>query len=184
MLSITLSTLAAQLDDYLRRAFKLNEDIVSLQLLVTDNTQSAADNKLHLFLANIERETAGGIAFNRQSVSKAHFQSAMPPWQLNVYVMLAAVFNKKQYDEALKLLSGVTTFLQANNQFALPGTDVQVSIEPVNLSFSELSNLWSIYGGQYYPSLLCKLRNVVINSNEIRNIGRLIREKDKEIKRK
>jgi hypothetical protein len=180
MLSKILSILTAQLDDYLRRAFRLNESIVILQPPAANSAQLAAGNKLYLFLANIERETAGGIAFNRQTASGTHFHSGMPPWQLNVYVMLAAVFNEKQYEEALILLSATAAFLQANNQFPLPGTDTQINIEPVNLSFSELSNLWSIYGSQYYPSLLCKLRNVLIDSGEIRQIGQLIRKKEED----
>jgi hypothetical protein len=178
MLSKVLSILTAQLDDYLRRAFRLNESIVLLQPPAASGAQPAAGNKLYLFLANIERETAGGIAFNRQAASKTHFHSAMPAWQLNVYVMLATIFSEKQYDEALTLLSVTAAFLQSNNQFPLPGTDMQINIEPVNLSFGELSNLWSIYGSRYYPSLLCKLRNVVIDSGEIRQIGQLIRKKE------
>jgi hypothetical protein len=173
MLSKALTTLATQMDDYLRRAFRLNEEIVLLQPPAS-TSQSSPDNRLNLFFANIERETAGGIAFNRQSTSGGHFHSAMPEWQLNVYVMLAAVFSEKQYSEGLQLLSGAAAFLQANNQFTLSETDTPVYIEPVNLSFSELSNLWGIYGNQYYPSLLCKLRNITIDANEIKQIGRVV----------
>jgi hypothetical protein len=169
MLSKVLTTLAMQVDDYLRRAFRLNEEIVSLQPPAS-GSQSAPSNRLHLFFANIERETAGGIAFNQQVASGGHFQSAMPAWQLNVYMMLAAVFGEKQYSEGLQLLSGAAAFFQANNQFTLPETDTPVYVEPVNLSFGELSNLWSIYGNQYYPSLLCKLRNIIIDAKEIKQI--------------
>ncbi|MDR0687884.1 MAG: DUF4255 domain-containing protein, partial [Prevotellaceae bacterium] len=169
-------------DGYLRRAFRLNEEIVSLQPPAGSASALAADNKVHLFLANVERETAGGIAFNRQATSGAHFQLSLPAWQLNVYVMIAAVFSEKQYDEALKLLSGAAAFVQANNQLSLPGTSELLYVEPVNLSFGELSNLWSIYGNQYYPSLLCKLRNVAIDSSEIREIGSVVKNTSYELK--
>jgi hypothetical protein len=182
MFSRVLTTLSAQLDDYLRRAFRLNEEIISLQPPAGSASASVADNKVRLFLANVERETAGGIAFNRQATSGTHFQSSLPAWQLNVYVMIAAIFSEKQYDEALKLLSGAAAFVQANNQLSLPGVDEPVYMEPVNLSFGELSNLWSIYGSQYYPSLLCKLRNVVIDSNEIREIGSVVKNTSYDLK--
>jgi hypothetical protein len=181
MLSKVLITLAMQMDGYLKRAFRLNEEIVSLQPPVSA-FQSSPSNRLHLFFANIERETAGGIAFNRQVTSDGHFQSAMPAWQLNMYVMLAAVFGEKQYSEGLQLLSGAATFLQANNQFTLLETDTPIYIEPVNLSFSELSNLWGIYGNQYYPSLLCKLRNVIIDANEIKQIGTVVKNQNYDFK--
>jgi hypothetical protein len=166
--------------DYLQRAFRLNEEIVLLQPPAS-GSPSSPSNRLHLFFANIERETAGGIAFNRQGVSGGHFQSAMPALQLNVYVMIAAVFGEKQYSEGLQLLSGAAAFLQANNQFTLPGTDTPVYVEPVNLSFSELSNLWGIYGSQYYPSLLCKLRNITIDANEIKQIGTIIKNQHQDL---
>jgi hypothetical protein len=181
MLSKALTALATQMDNYLKRAFRLNEEIVSLQP-PTSASQSSPGNRLHLFLANIERETAGGITFNRQTISGEHFQSAMPAWQLNVYVMLAAVFSEKQYSEGLQLLSVAAAFLQTNNQFTLPATDTQVYVEPVNLSFSELSNLWGIYGNQYYPSLLCKLRNVIIDANEIKQIGTVVKSQNYDFK--
>ncbi|MDR1119573.1 MAG: DUF4255 domain-containing protein [Dysgonamonadaceae bacterium] len=81
MLSKALTALATQMNNYLKRAFHLNEEIVFLQP-PTNASQSSPGNRLHLFLANIERETAGGIAFNRQTISGEHFQSAMPAWQL------------------------------------------------------------------------------------------------------
>jgi hypothetical protein len=181
MLSKALTALATQIDDYLKRAFRLNEEIVSLHP-PTNASQSPASNRLHLFLANIERETAGGIAFNRQTISGEHFQSAMPAWQLNAYVMLAAIFSEKQYNEGLQLLSSAATFLQANNQLALLETDTPIYVEPVNLSFSELSNLWGIYGNQYYPSVLCKLRNIIIDANEIKQIGTIVKSQDYDFK--
>ncbi|MDR0386245.1 MAG: Pvc16 family protein, partial [Prevotellaceae bacterium] len=93
MIAKTFTALYTRLDDYLRRAFHLNEEIVSLQPPVKGGQASVPDNRLHLFLAHIERETAGGMAFNRQkSTGGSHFRSSLPEWQLNVYAMLAAVF--------------------------------------------------------------------------------------------
>jgi hypothetical protein len=181
MLAKVLITLAMQIDDYLKRTFRLNEEIVSLQPPASAS-QSSPSNRLHLFFVNMERETAGGISFNRQATSGGHFQSLMSAWQLNVYVMLAVAFSEKQYSEGLQLLSGATAFLQVNNQFTLPETDTPIYVEPVNLSFSELSNLWGIYGNQYYPSLLCKLRNIIIDANEIKQIGTVVKSQDYDFK--
>jgi hypothetical protein len=184
MLLNTMSALYTHIDDYLRRAFRLQEEIVSLQPPVKGGQVAALDNRLHLFLVHIERETAGGISFNTQrSAGDSHFRSSLPEWRLNVYAALAAVFGEKQYGEGLKLLSAVTAFLQANNRFAVTGADEPLILEPVNLSFGELSNLWAINGNQYYPSLLCKVRNVTVDANEIKHIGTIIKEGVSEVRK-
>lgn len=179
MIAKTLQTLSALLDDYLKRAFRLTEGVVSLQPVSSDKS---TDNKVHLFLVNIERETAGGVNHSKQAVSGERYRKGLPVWQLNLYVMLAAAFNEKQYGEGLQLLSGVAAFLQANNSFALPEANVNIFAEPVNIQFYELSNLWSILGSQYYPSLLCKLRNIVIDADEIKRTGTIITAKETGVK--
>ncbi len=173
MLSLSINTFCSLLNDYLKRSFRLNENIVSLQpLYETNKTQPT--NKIHLFLTNIERETGGGLKFNQQAISESHYKRGNPSWQLNLYILLAAVFSEKQYEESLQLLSGALFFLQNNNQFTLPQTNTTLAIEPINLSFHELSNLWGICGGAYYPSILLKIRTLNINSNEIKQIERTL----------
>lgn len=169
MIFATLIALGASLSNYLRLSFKLSGDIVSLYPLAATG-QSAPTNKVHLSLVNLERETAAGVRFNHQSVAGNQYKQTAPQWRLNVYVMIAAVFSEKRYEESLQLLSGVLFFLQANNSFSVPKTNTVLSIEPVNLSFHELSNLWGICGGTYYPSVLCKIRVLNIDNDEIKNI--------------
>jgi hypothetical protein len=175
MLATTIITLSARLTDHLKRFFRIDEDIVSLQP-VTSAMQSSPTNKVHMFPVNIERETLGGTGFGRQAVLGGYYRESASPWLLNVYVLIAAVFSDKQYVEGLRLMGGVATFLQTNNSFVLPQTGVSIGMEPVNLSFQELSNVWSVCGGMYYPSLLCKLRNLMIDGNEIHRLGRIIKE--------
>jgi len=177
MIAKTLSALSSFSSDYLRRAFGLDEDIVCLQPLV-NISQISPDNKIHLSLVNVERETAAGIQFNRTSVAGSYSQKGAPSWMLNLYVMFAAVFSEKQYEESLQLLSGVFTFLQSNGTFIIPQTNISLYIEPINLSFNELSNLWSINGSNYMPSVLCKVRVLDIDSAEIRQLQRVVSQKE------
>ncbi len=174
MIAKALISFSELLDDHLKRVFNLNESIVSLQPIVSNSTSQLPDNKLHVFLANIMRETAGGIACNRQSVSGSEQKTSQPIWKLNLYVMIAAWFNTKQYETALRSISVASSFLQANNYFHLPETNANIQVELVSLSSNELSNLWSIYGNQYYPSLFCLMRNILIDSGEIRKFGKLV----------
>jgi hypothetical protein len=51
---------------------------------------------------------------------------------------------------------------------------ITFSIEPINLSFHEQSNLWSICGGTYYPSIICKLRMLTVDEQEIPDLSAVI----------
>jgi len=155
----------------------LNEDIVVINPLNNANT-STPPNKIVISLVNIERETGGGINFKSNAVSDRLYNRTLPGWQLNLYVLFAAVFTEKQYEESLQILSSTLHFLQKNKNWIIPGTTFEFSIEPVNLSFSELSNLWSICGSTYYPSILCKIRTIDIDNNEISKLPRAIMNKE------
>lgn len=175
-----VKSIQALLSSHLRRTFRLDEDIVALQPVMSAQ-QTTPTNKVHIFPVNIERETAGGISFNRQPVSGEHFKQTAPAWQLNVYVMIAAVFSEKQYGEGLQFLLSVAAFLQSNNSIRLTQPGANIGIEPVNLSFQELSNVWSICGGMYHPSFLCKMRNITVDGNEIQQMGKLIKSSDEQL---
>lgn len=177
MIARTLSALSSFSSDYLRRTFSLDEDIVCLQPLF-NLSQSSPDNKIHLSLVNVERETAGGIQFNKTSISGSYTQKGAPSWMLNLYIMFAAIFSEKQYEESLQLLSGLFVFLQTTSKFTIPQSNITFNLEPVNLSFNELSNLWSINGSNYFPSVLCKVRVLNIDSEEIKQLQRVVSQKE------
>ncbi|GAB6122665.1 Pvc16 family protein [Dysgonomonas termitidis] len=177
MIARTLSALSFFSSDYLRRTFNVDEDIVCLQPLF-NLSRSSPDNKIHLSLVNVERETAGGIQFNKTSISGSYAQKGAPSWMLNLYIMFAAVFSEKQYEESLQLLSALFAFLQTNSKFTIPQSNITFNMEPVNLSFNELSNLWSINGSNYFPSVLCKVRVLDIDSEEIKQLQRVVSQKE------
>jgi len=176
MLQLTLSSFTNALSNHLKMVYGLRDDIVSLGLL--SDEKSTVSNKVIVSLINIERETASGIKFNYKSVSSNDYKKTKPGWQLNLYVVIAAVFSEKQYEEGLRLLSGSLLFMQNNNVMDLPGANTTVSLEPVNLSFSELSNLWSICGSTYYPSILCKMRVLDVNAEMIDKVVKAIKKED------
>ncbi|MMZ71029.1 hypothetical protein D1872_342480 [compost metagenome] len=44
----------------------------------------------------------------------------------------------------------------------------------MNLTMHELSNLWSICGENYYPSVVCKIRLLEVDAGEIIDLSHLI----------
>lgn len=177
MIYSVLSTFSKGLSDYLCLSYKLVDEVVVLGVPGGEN-KNFSTNKIIVSLVNIERETASGIQFNYKNVSEKQFKKTLPVWQLNLYVLIAAVFMEKQYEEGLRLLSGAMLYIQGNSTFTLPETGVMLAVEPVNLSFSELSNLWSVCGGTYCPSVLCKIRVLNMDTDNIKQITRAIEKND------
>lgn len=49
-------------------------------------------------------------------------------------------------------------------------------MEIVPMSTMDLHNIWTTMGGQYYPSVICKLRGLAIDSSEIISSGSMAGE--------
>ena len=58
-------------------------------------------NKMVVSLLNVERETAGGIAAPVQRTADGGYARLQPPLLLNLNVMLAAVFDERQYHNGI-----------------------------------------------------------------------------------
>ncbi len=72
----------------------------------------------------------------------------------------------------------ITIYIRNNSQLTLPDSGNALAVEPVNLSLAELSNLWSICGGGYQPSVLCKIRVLNLSGDEIRSTAIPITQKE------
>lgn len=178
MVYTVLSTIQKKLDEFIRNKFSLNEQLVQLSNLANGDSlqENISNNKLLVTLVNIEREYSMGIQFRTNTLNNGTSSLGRPPVHLNFFVMFSANFAEKNYDESLKYISATLEFVQRNdliNQYNTPELDKSIAklqIELVNLSFHELSNLWSILGSKYLPSFLCKIRMIAIDSDEIDRI--------------
>lgn len=166
MIKNILAYYATLLGEYLQEDFPQPEGIVEVGLI--GNNHEGKKNKLLLSLFGIERETAGGIASGRGSHSGTVIQSS-PPLHINLNIILAAVYDEKRYTEALSVLSATLLFVQSHPSFSYKGTTYLV--EMVTPGYQELNNIWTTLGGQYYPSIVCKLRRLTFDAGEIKQIG-------------
>lgn len=175
MIHVALSHLTERLNEFLVRGLGLTEELVVLSQLSDQNGGSApaTAGKLVLFLANVEKEN---IARNSPSIRTESSGSIQrfPPAHMNLYVMLTANFDGGSYVEALKMLSAAILFFQKNPVFdhqSSPGLDQRIEklvLDIENLPWEALSNIWSIQGGKYLPSVLYKVRMVTFDSQDIR----------------
>lgn len=173
MIKKILSYYASRLDEYLSRLHHQPEGLAEIGLI--GNSTDEKPCKLIVSLINIERETAGGISSPIQRTTEGYIRQA-PPLLLNLNLMLAAVYDEKRYAESLDILSDTLKFIQSVPIFEVDG--MAYTVEIVTLSSQDLNNIWTMLGGQYYPSVVCKLRRLVIDAEEITGSGATMKQPD------
>ncbi len=174
MIRKILTSYTEQLEEFLRADFPQPEGIAEVGFV--GNGTENRKNKLLVSLIGIERETAGGIASRQMSQAGGVYVQSAPPLLVNLNILLAAVYDEKRYPEALSVLSAALLFVQSRPSFHFQGTTYLVEV--ITPSFQEQNNIWTTLGGQYHPSVMCKLRRVIFDAGEIR---RTHRETDKPV---
>lgn len=174
LIAAAVIQIVRELNQALKRNSSSTEDLVVVSnLLETDGTVAiTAVDKIAAFLVNIEREPTPQRGPARID-GEGRTAIVPPPMFLNLLVMFAANFSGSKYAEALKAISGAAAFFQGRPVFDHhntpdldPGIE-RLTIELENLSISDLGNLWGILGGRYVPSLLYRMRMVVIDAGRI-----------------
>lgn len=175
MIHAAVSHIASQLNQFLKRSFDLNEDVVVLSNIAEQDGTLAPNinNKLVVFLVNVEKESASARPGNPGSFDRS--VSSYPPVFLNLYVMVAGNFGCSNYAEALKFLSNTVSFFQRQPVFdhqVTPELDKRIdklALDIENLNIQDLSSLWGILSGKYQPSILYKVRMVAFDAGDIRS---------------
>ena len=184
MIDAAISHIAGQLNQYLKRSFDLNEDIVVVSNILEQDGSVASNvaNKLVMFLINVERDTTPSRPQNSQTTGLDRSIISYPPIYLNLYLMVAGHFNGSNYPEALKFLSNTISFFQRHPVFDhknTPELDSRIdklALAIENLNIKDLSTLWSAITGKYLPSIIYKVRMVAFDSEDVRLRPPLIEE--------
>lgn len=158
MIRKILTTYTTLLEEYLSRFHNRPEGLATVGQM--GNNTEEKPGKMVVSLLNVEREMTGGISTPVQRTEEGYARM-QPPLLLNLNVMLAAVFDERQYAESLSLLTDTLSFIQSVPRFEVDGT--WYTIEIVNLTLQDLNNMWTLLGGQYYPSVACKIRRLCID---------------------
>lgn len=174
MINLAVQLLATQLNQYLRRIYTLGEDVVVVSNLLEMNGNVAenVNNKLVVFLVNIEKDTVPFRQVSSHEIGEREIQSSAPLY-FNLYLMMTANFTGNSYPEALKFLSSTISFFRKNhviNHQTAPEMDLRIEkliLDIENLSIQDLSNLWGSLGGKYLPSILYRVRMVAFDAEDI-----------------
>lgn len=158
MIKKNLLHYASCLDEYLRRFHHESEGVAEVGFM--GNSAEMKPNKMLLSLISVDRETPSVISAPVQRTVEGYTRMT-PPLLLNLNIMLAAVYDEKRYAESLSVLSDSLKFIQSTPHFQVD--HLEYSIEIVTFSTQDINNIWNTLGGQYYPSVMCKIRRLVID---------------------
>jgi hypothetical protein len=175
MIYTAISHITGQLNQHLKRAFDLNEDIVVVANIVEQDGSVATNvtNRIVASLVNVEKDTAPGV---RPTATTSAGQAAgltHPPVHTNLILLFAGNFNGKNYSEALKFLSHTISHFQRNPLFTRnnsPELDPRIgrlALDIENLNIKDLSSLWTVLSGKYLPSVHYKIRMVTFDAEEV-----------------
>ncbi|CAN5773309.1 hypothetical protein BH11BAC3_BH11BAC3_32630 [soil metagenome] len=152
-----------------------------------DSSGGGSANKIILSLVNIEEDR---ISKNPENFYKSDDNKVVyknPPVMLNLYCLFAYNHadsdssSTNHYEEALLYISYVVRFFQHRNVFTsatAPSLDSGIEkllMELHSLGFEQLNQLWAVLGGKYLPSVLYKMRLVMIDENLQSGVGELIK---------
>lgn len=166
MIYLILSKYAREMEQYMNSFLQQPEGLVEVGIIGAQ--EEAEPCKIMISLLNIERETATGTVPGNGA--SGHFSAvSSPPLYTNLNIVIASVFSDKRYKESLSYLSLAITFVQST-PFFITNEGAKYTVELMAPSLQDQSNIWAQFGGKNYPSVVCKIRRLTFDSNEIKKI--------------
>ncbi|OVE80886.1 hypothetical protein BVY04_04650 [bacterium M21] len=126
-------------------------------------------NTIGMSMVNVEQErvTNGGVRTMRVD-NKVSYKPA--DLRLYVDVLFTANFAKNNYEDGLSILSDIIIFFQENSVFTrnntpnLPAGQDRLIMSLSCLTMDQQFHFWSVFGGNYLPSVIYKLSLVQFSS--------------------
>lgn len=176
MISKALTFLTDYLNQELKMAFGLDQDLVLASSLINPDGTIAEniENKIIISVINMEHETYMKSLSNYKTDGGNVLGKIGMPVYLNLYVLVSANYSSNNYLEAFKILSAVISSLQANPYFTKqenPGMQdplTKLTLEIYNIPITELSHIWSGIGAKYVPSIVYKMRMITLQDDKIK----------------
>ncbi len=137
---------------------------------LTDDSGQILSDRLGLTLVNLEEDRTAQQLPQLKPTPLGQLAKSNPKVRLNLHLLFSANF-ENNYDEALKHLAYVITFFQARNVFTPqtnPGlTDgiEKLILEMMSLSLEQQNNLWAALGAKYRPSVVYKMRILLLEDS-------------------
>jgi hypothetical protein len=175
MILACVNHIASKLNQFLKATFELSEDIVIVSNLVENDGSTVAqtNNKVVVFVANLEKDTMPKSQNQSNWSSSGRMAVTNAPVFLNLQVVVAANFSGANYPEALKFISQVVSFFQSQpmfNRHNSPDLDPKIDkliLDIENVQRHDLSSMWSMFGAKYMPSIVYRVRMVTLAGDAV-----------------
>jgi len=179
MLDATVRILADEVNLFLKRRTASSLVQVVPGALTDDSGKWAvAEGTIGLALVNVEEErTLRSQIPDRLFRNGSHIVH-QPELKLNLQLVFAA--RHSSYLHALRYISYVLTFFQSHPVFTpdqYPGLDSgieKLTVELISYGPEQLNQLWAYIGTKYLPSVIYRVRMVVLQDVEPQGIGQPI----------
>ena len=171
MLENVLLILKKQLNNYLKiKTGDQGFEAVFLQER-TNKDISFRNDAITVLLVNLEEEYTfrSGATLSPVGLQQTAAQ-ANPNIYINLYVLFAANFT--DYSQSLKFLSLIIKFFQSHRLFDRTNSpdlssDIEkLTLELVNVPFSEQRDIWTYLGMSYMPSAIYKVRMLTFSDTD------------------
>lgn len=133
------------------------------------NENAGLANRLLLSIVNVEEDRISKDPLPYRYIEDVTYYS-QPAVNLNLYLLFSANFDS--YDDSLNSLSKIIEFFQyrpyftADNATGFPVGIDRLIFDLYTLNLDQVHHLWSMLGGKYIPSVLYKMRMLIIKHVE------------------
>lgn len=137
---------------------------------LTDDSGQILTDRLGLTLVNLEEERTSQPLPQLKPTTAGQVAKSNPKIRLNLHLLFSANF-ENNYDEALKHLAYIITFFQARNVFTpqthpgLADGIEKLVVEMMSLGLEQQNNLWAALGAKYRPSVVYKMRMLLLEDD-------------------
>lgn len=176
MIDAALTFVAGQVNAHLLKRTGAELGAVAIGPLVDDRGNwTVPQDTTRLTLFQIDEERTLREQVPERTLVGGREVLLPPPLKLNLVVLFAGRF--QQYDQALRTLSHILAFFQARPVFtpsdspALPAGLERVALDLVSYGPEQLNQMWACLGAKHLPSVVYRLRMVVLQDVEPSGTG-------------
>ena len=129
-------------------------------------------DSMGMLLVNVEEERIHKAQIPYRKNESGEHEKVNPELRLNLHILFAAHFNHDT-EESFKFLGYIIEFFQGKNVFTRSNTPtMDASIEKLimelqTLTFEQQNHVWGTLGGKYLPSVMYRMRLVVVQQGNL-----------------
>jgi len=152
--------------EYLSDKFKADGWTVELNAISKDEQPAGRDILITLLHIEEERETKSQEYFRKTETGG--MVQINPEIKINLYILISS--QKEQYETALKQISQVIGIFQAKNSFEKEDIGKEgiesLTLDLYPLAFEQNNSLWQTLGATMMPSVMYKVRTIVVQESK------------------